>query len=253
MSCNRYHRALRDHACGAPLVARAAEHLAECQACQTLLDRERKLLADLDRNLRLALRVSASPGFGAGVSARARAERTSSWHVPGAAWLVAAASVVVAVAVFAGLAVERHPAAPSTRQPDGSVVAGSTPPVADTSLGEVEQPVAAARPATLPRRAPRELLSQASVAPAPTPPSAKPSFEVIVPPAQLQAIARLWELAEGRALDEDAGPYGSSADPPPPALIVAPLAATEIVVPDVEIVSGAAAAVRASDMSKESL
>lgn len=249
MSCNRYRRALTDHASGAPLAARAAVHLAECQACQTLLDRERKLLAELDKNLCLTLRVSASPGFSAGVTARARAERTSSWHVPGAVWLAAAASVVVAVAVFAGLAVERHPAAPSTHQPDGSVVAESTLPVADTSLGEVEQPVAAARPAILPRRAPREPLPLASAAP--TPPSAKPSFEVIVPPAQLQAIARLWELAEGRALDEDAGPDGSSADPP--ALVVAPLAATEIVVPDVEIVSGAAAAVRASDMSKESL
>jgi hypothetical protein len=250
MSCNRYHRALTDHACGAALSDRAAAHLAGCRACQALLDRERGLVAGIEADLRRALDVSASPGFSAGVSARARAERTPSWHVPGAAWLAAAASVVIAVAVYAGLAVERHPAAPLTRQHDGRVVAESPPPGPETNLGEGERPVAAAPPAALARRAPREPRSRASAAPV----SGAPSFEVIVPPTQLQAIARLWELAEGRALDEGTVPVGDTFTSPPADLVIAPLAVMEIVIPDVEVVTGAATALRAPDTSnKESL
>jgi hypothetical protein len=280
MPCERFHRALKDHACGAGLDGRAAAHLDACPACQTLVEQERTVVAAVDDALRVALDVSASPGFSARTAARARAAHDTRWHTARAAWLSAAAAAIVAFAVWAGAVMQREaaitvpPLVPAAdvgatlwrpdvgaafrrsdvgaafRRPHGET-APSITPAPNLARELVDQPSGGAPSPGSPRPLRRTSVTHASEA-APRR-DAEVRLEVIVPPTQLHAIARLWELAEAGALQDAAVPEGDPLATTPADLAIEPLAVTEIMVPDVEIVTGTAAVLRALDTSKEPL
>jgi len=227
MSCERFRVALTDHACGAPLHGAAAAHLATCSECRTLLEEERRIVLAIQDDLDRALSVSASPGFSAQVTARL--QRVSSIGVRKGYWaaLAAAATLALAAYLVPGHTVQQP-------QPGGAmpVVIASQPAETESDAGRgwdaALQPWAyqGRRTGHVVRALPRgDRASGRTVEGQHT--------ERLVARTQLEAIARVRELALIGALDEASLPLEAPQPSPPAELVIAPLAVQEIVIPDV--------------------
>jgi ferredoxin len=222
MSCERFTEAITDHACGAPIDERAAAHLAACTTCRRMFDQQKDAVEAMDAELRDALAITASPEFAVRVSVRVRNRRPA---LPAVArwWIGAAAAAAVATALYLGLG-QQPPGGPIQQSAGTSL---STPVERQTPV--LPPLVEAAHPTHIRRDKGRVAVKgpriNASVV--------KPvELEVIVPPDQARAIARLRELVNRGVLDD--------MPLPPPAtaaeLIIAPLHIPELVVPDAQTV-----------------
>jgi len=232
MSCERYRQVLTDHAAGAPLDGSAAAHLTACHVCHTWLESQRRLLAELDAELRREMRVSAAPGFSARVCARAR-DLPRKTHGVGARWLAAAATVALALVVYYTGGIDHDSLA---GEPVGSHVSAPAP-VAAVPPDVVVPPADVADGRSLPAtRTGRAAAGRKTPAPART--AARP-LEVQVPPTQRLAIARLQELAGSGVLRDAELLAGDPLASPPTDLTIAPLSVPDIVIPDVAVVTGA--------------
>src|SRR5687768_3249758 len=146
MSCERFREAITGHAAGAELDPAAAAHLAACDACAARLDRQRRLLAEVDAELERALAMTASSEFVAGVTARVR---TSDGR-PAAVWIGLAAAAAIAAAAFLRAPVTPVPAAPSASSAAGAPSAplATTRPIVEPVVPSVaHRPVAVRRSA----------------------------------------------------------------------------------------------------------
>jgi hypothetical protein len=175
----------------------------------------------IDRDLAALLSIDPSPEFAAGVRRRVDGARASH-PVPFRWW--AAGAAVAALALLAAFL----PRAPQVE----------TPRVATTRPSDVvlEAP-AAAHPIESSTRRPRA--ASAGVRRAPESP-AEP--EVLVPADRLRAIARLQELIVAGALTEADLPRRDSAPAAAVDIQPAPLTILPLIVPDVAVVAGPAAA-----------
>ncbi len=119
MSCERHTSAIVDHACGAEIAAEAAAHLSVCEGCRAMFDEQRRLLQDLDQELKQALEIEPSTRFVPDVLARV--ERSAFRRRRMLWWSPAAAAAVLVLVAFGSLqfgerrAAERqNPAAAAT-------------------------------------------------------------------------------------------------------------------------------------------
>jgi hypothetical protein len=221
MSCERFRKAITDHACGASIDGDAAAHLARCAACARMLDDRRHVLAEADEELRTVLAIIASPDFNARVSQRVQNARRST-NAAGWWWLTAtAAAVLLTIGVL--FMWSSRPDERSTRST--SATERSHPP-APVNVSAATKPNIERAPARIART--KAMSKPSAVVHRP----AKP--EVIVPPDQQRAIARLVELLRSGVLDAKALP-----EPPKTTeLTIAPLSVPDIVVPDVQNIGG---------------
>jgi hypothetical protein len=218
MSCERFRESITDHACGAAIDTSAAAHLAVCAACREVFEEHRQLLAGVDADLRTALSLTASPDFSSRVSTRVRADQPA--YVWGGGWWIgAAAAAVVAVAAYVSWPIGSPPAgSPVAAIPSPSAVPPRSPEIAPRP---VEAPAIASKAPSLVRAGARK---------APGPRSdRRVEPEVIVPPTQARAIARLRELVSRGVIDESTLPKPTMRAE----LIIPPLSVPEIVVPEI--------------------
>jgi hypothetical protein len=222
MSCERFRHAITDHACGAPIDAQAAAHLAGCATCTRVFEDHQRVLAEADEELRTALAIVASPNFTARVSQRVlTAPRSAS--VPAWWWITAtAAATMLAIGVIFTLS--GHQDAQPVRS------ASAQPPAVSPAPPTVSAP---ATPTA--DRAPNRIAETKSVATPIT--HRRTEQDVIVPPDQRRAIARLTELLRNGTLDAKALPQ----EPKTMELTIAPLTVPDIVIPDVQSVGGSVA------------
>ncbi len=222
MSCERFREAITDHACGAPMDDTASPHLAGCAPCRQAFDEHRRLLTEVDAELRHALALTTSPDFVARVSTRVHeAPHPPQWATW---WWIGAAAAVALVAGGISLdwPIERQrQAAPSP------AVASSVPPAPARSPDFVERATPAPLTSSAARGSGRAAATR-KIAAAPRP-NREREPEVLVPPTQALAIARLRELVWSGMLDGTTLP----APPMQEELVIAPLVVSEIVVPDV--------------------
>jgi len=218
MSCERYREAITDHAFGAPLDRTAASHLAACATCRRVFDDQKRAAREMDDDLREALAIAASPEFAARVSGRIRDQRPALPFVV-RSWMSVAAAAVVVTALY--LALGPRPGVPAES-------ASANPPQA-VALPGVERPSpdvpderAAADPIKPAQRRAAHAPRTASAA------ATRMELEVIVPPDQSRAIARLKELVREGALDELPLPPAATAED----LFIAPLQIPDLLVRD---------------------
>jgi hypothetical protein len=225
MSCERFTGALTDHAAGGELPAAVRTHLGGCARCREVLADARREMSDLDRDLEAMLASEPSVEFAARVRQRIDAEgdRRSTFGIWRWAFGVAAAAVVAVVVVMAirgrGVAL-----VPSEAPPPSQAVRVPTPPV----------PIRVPTPAVAPVK-PEQRLAAAGRSPrvnttAGPQPLVRAEPEVLVPPDQRAAVARLIDLTRrGRvapALFEERAP-----SPVVSVAEVPPLVVTEMDVP----------------------
>lgn len=227
MSCERFREAITDHACGAPMDDAASSHLAGCAPCRQAFDEHRRLLTEADAELRQALALTPLPDFVARVTTRVRQAphppRWATWWWMGAA----AAAALVAVGVSLDWPIERQRQA----APSPSVVS-SAPTAPPRSPDFVERATPAPLTSSAARGSGRAAATR-KIAAAPRP-SREREPEVILPPTQAVAIARLRELVRNGVLDGTTLPAPSTQAE----LVIAPLTVPEIVVPDLLIAAG---------------
>jgi hypothetical protein len=239
MSCERYAAEIVDHALGADLSRDGARHLAECAACRAAFDGQQRAMRAIEQDLAQLGAIEPSGDFAARV--RTRIESRERARVPAFWWLTSAAAAAAAILLVAAFVIQRADRGDVPREAPRVAVSSKQPAqvpgvVPDVPAVTAEPPAAASasrrpNPSARDRRA----VSAAHVT-APV----RPDAEVIVPPDQALAIARLVALVRsGQGPDIPAKP---AADPAPPAdLVIAPLTIDALVVPDVEIASSAPA------------
>ena len=284
MSCKRFRPAIAAHAGGAPLAAAAARHLAECGACRRTLDAHVQLLAEVDGELERTLSIAASPDLVARAARQARdaGEQTAQRWVPAALWAGVGLAAVIVLIVWTGGAFrpfDRLGAVPSAvegrlkpeaTQTDGGretgpadrprAVANGGADKAVVRLSKAVEATTSKRPVPTKTQQARKPpvpdcvasgFSRKAAACAPRPPGATEP-PVIVDPRRALALARLRELMTEGRLDGDMLPPPRTPDAVLAELIVAPLAVSEIKVPDVESVSRPPAASPEAAVNKES-
>ena len=249
MSCERFRDAITDHACGAAIASDAAAHLASCAGCRRAFDAHQRALADVDAALAETLAVRVAPDFVARVVTSAITSRPqkslaglrSSW------WVGLAAAAAVALAVFLAWRPADRPLATDARilpAQAGSHAAGEKP--AAGSHAAREKPSAAGshaptQPAVTPAVASSFSRKGAAVAERRVErPVAVVEPEVLVPPDQLLAIARLQQLFRRGAIDNAMLPPQKSPAEVLSDLTIEPLTVPEITFPDIETSSRAA-------------
>lgn len=229
MSCERFREAVTDYGCGAAISPEAEAHLTGCVACQSELETQRRALADVDAELSEALSVPVSPDFVSRVMSNAVAAGAHR-SVSGlrASWIGLAAAASIAAVVFVMSRPSSKPAPPTT-------VASkpAAPPPVVAAPAPVTPPRAARVVAhTIPSTPPKRDRPAAAVTREP---------EVIVPPDQLLAIARLQQLFRRGAIDNAMLPPQKSQAEVLSDLSIEPLTVPEITFPDIETSSRAAA------------
>ena len=237
MSCERFHEAIAAHAAGAALEAAAASHLATCATCVARLDRQRRLLAEVDLELGELASLTASPGFVARATSRAPVgrRRTVAWRR--AAW----AGLAAAAAILVGIALRDPSSLPQPAVPVGAAVPGApaqAPLEAPARTDAAPAPRTAGRP--MAQASPDRRVAGGRPAvppPAGVPTTAAAEPVVIVDPDQVRAIARLRELVQAGRLTEAMLP--APAPHVASELTVLPLEIPEITVPSID--GGAAA------------
>jgi hypothetical protein len=236
MSCDRHLAAITEHAFGADLAPGTSAHLSACASCRARFDEQRRLVTQVDDDLRRALAIVPSSDFSRQVQARVE-RQPDRLRGPAAWWLgVAAAAAIVIAMVFM---LRPEPARHDVHlQSDGRTISvpdghGTRAPAA----GRV--PTDHQRDVTPPRRLP-PATSTVRIA---RPPAGSPAPEVLVPPDQARAIARLIELVNEGAL-EDVGQVdrmSSSnvfADLAPAPIVVAPITIPDVIIENRRPVSG---------------
>jgi hypothetical protein len=263
MSCKRFGPAIAAHAAGAAIDASAGRHLGECEACRRVLDTQVRLLAELDAELGRTLAISASPDFAAR-SARAAREAgkpTAQRRIPRPVWAGLGMAAAIVLAVWVGGTIRLKPEATQTARgraefkPDGTQT--STPAVqvkpqevqAASRNHRLKPGVVRPRKRSTPDCVVSGFSRKAAACASSTPSAAEPP--VIVEPSRALAIQRFRELMSDGRLDGGMLPPPRTPEAILAELIVAPLAISEITVPDVEIVSRPPAASEAA-VSKES-
>jgi hypothetical protein len=267
MSCERFRDAITDHACGAEISAEAAAHLAGCADCRDAFDANRRALADVNAELERALSVAPSPEFVSRLHAHIRVQK-SPWAMP--AGLAAAAVLVIAVfiawrtadrqpsASVAAPAALASPAVAAGTPPVASgtpPVASGTPPVASetppvaSGFSRKDAAVAQSDPGAarvLPPNRLRQGFGESAVASAKAEGGSHAALaiatrhtepEVIVPPDQIRAIARLQELLRNRVLDEATLPPQKAEPEALTDLTIEPLSVSDITLPDIDVSS----------------
>ena len=222
MSCERFRKAINSYAAGADITGAAAEHLAACESCRARVERQRRVLTEVDAELARMLSVGATPEFVARVTSNAAAvhRRSIAWR-PAVAWTGLAAVAAIVMALFL-----RAPA-PAPQPAVASWSAAAVPsPRAAPSVPASPEP-AVRRPAAARRSEPGSSHRVQAVRHPEGPP-------VIVDASQARAIARLRELLGTGRLNEKMLPPERSHETTE--LAVAPLEIPEIKVPDVEFV-----------------
>ena len=246
MSCERYANAIADHACGAEISGDAAAHLEICGSCRQLLEAQRRSMADLDRELALALEIEPSAEFVPDVMARVRRRRTD-WRA--VAWwgVPIAAAAALALAVLASLQAGVRPIVAPTRSADASASAKPpSPPTIEARPGstEAKPPSSATRPSAVDRvhvNQQRPVGNPAAVAAQ----AQHVEPEVLVPAESARAMARYLGLVRKGAIDTStlAEPK-TSGNTTPTDLVIQPLAVDAIAMTEVEDRIGPGAAER---------
>ena len=260
MSCERYANAIADHACGAEISGDAAAHLEICGSCRQLLEAQRRSMADLDRELALALEIEPSAEFVPDVMARVRRRRTD-WRA--VAWwgVPIAAAAALALAVLASLQAGVRPIVAPTRSADASASAKPpSPPTIEARPGstetkatstEAKPPSIEAKPpssATRPSAVDRVHVNQQRPVGNPAAVAAQAQHvepEVLVPAESARAMARYLGLVRKGAIDTStlAEPK-TSGNTTPTDLVIQPLAVDAIAMTEVEDRIGPGAAER---------
>lgn len=230
MSCARLYDALTDHACGAPLETSAAAHLAICPICRKLLEEERRIVTGIQDELEQALRVSPSPGFSARVTAQLPRSRRVGVREGCRTAMGLAATLALAAYLGSSDTAPHPPPAGAMRvaiasEPGASGAGESHPgrrrdaalqPSGNQGKGADEVALASLRTSRERAR-----------------PAAQGRTDRLVPRTQLEAIARVRELALSGALEEALLPAEAPQPSPPAELVILPLTVQEIVIPDV--------------------
>ena len=233
MSCERFGPAIAAHAAGATLNPAAGRHLGGCATCRQLLDTQARLLAELDAELGRSLSITASPDFTARVARGARDAAAAPAHrwVPAPVWAGLGLAAAIMLAVWIGADVRLRPEATQTNR----IGVQRTTEAGQTSAADVRLKAGAARgaPETI-RRHPGSAGTASRNARLKLP-SSEP--RVIVEPSRALAIQRLRELITEGSLDGQMLPPPVTPEAALAELTIAPLAVTEIRVPDVQTVS----------------
>lgn len=237
MSCERYDSALRDDACGAQIDADVAAHLGVCEVCRERVDRERRLLRDVEEQLQLLLQVQPSAGFGPRVMAHvahsaSRRRRALWWSLAGAAAAVLAIASVGSVRFGVAsrdyeLAERQAVAAAPPRSPRAA--ADTLPSTMESRPRPSEVPISTGSP----RRAAWPAGGGERVHPVESP-------SVLVPPGRVEALNRYLALLRRGAVDttvlahSDAAAAAGPAVRTPADLTIAPLSIELLAVQDVD-------------------
>jgi hypothetical protein len=189
MGCERYEAELIEAAVGTPASRELERHLAECLACRSRLEGERRLMEDADRSLRAALRVEPSPGFEARllVAARRDARSRSLFSWPAPVWASALAAGLGFLLVFGWLA--RRSPRPASSPSQAAVATGAPAPAPRESAPVVETGGTVRGPGSSPRVAAAEPPRDPDGGPVRSRPSRREP-EVLVPPGREQALVQ---------------------------------------------------------------
>jgi len=184
MACQRFTDAIRAHALGVPLAAEAAAHLSACQACQSTLEAERRVLATI--NEALADVAAAAPSAHFVSRLRAHVEVAPRRWAP-RRWVMPAIAAALTLLVVARFVPRSSPERPDARE------ASSAGPTQAPPAASARPPIAKAIPvATVPRTRRGPARTAAAIRPASTP-------EVLVPERERAAVGRLFaSLRTGR-------------------------------------------------------
>lgn len=225
MSCTRFGPAIAAHAAGAAIDPAADRHLGECAACRRMLDTQVQLLAEVDAELRRTLSISASPDFAARAARQARdgGEAKAQRWIPAPVWAGLGVAAVLLLSVWIARApvddTQAFRKAEATRPHAEDVV------LKPESTAAPKTPAAGARLAATRRGTTHSPDRKRTVSTEPP---------VIVEPSRALAIQRLRELMIAGRLNGDMLPPPRTPEAVLAELIVAPLAVSEIKVPDVE-------------------
>jgi hypothetical protein len=232
MACQRFAGALRAYAAGGELPPALRAHLGECGQCRGELARERALVASIDRDLAHEMGVEVSVDFEARVRERIASQPAGRGWMTGWRPAFAVASLVV-IASAVGLGVLRW--GPWQGGASGSASAGITrqagappgeaEPASPTAVDSGVRPAGAPTEHVIAAVSPRKVLRQRAAA------TAEP--EVLVPPDQQLAIARLLDMIRAGTLDERA-----FQEVGPPLESAPPIVVEELKVPPIVVVPG---------------
>lgn len=187
MSCERYENDVVEAALGTAPERALAAHLQSCASCRARLEEERRLVAEMDADLRGALSVEPGPGFERGVRARL-AQRRPAPRV--AFWLAAAAAVLVAALLVKSLSTPAPRTEPRTAAAPTS--AAPTAPTAAPSVPEHTQPA--------PDRTADAKAVRARARPERRPERSPTIPEVLIAPDESAALARYQEALASRPI-----------------------------------------------------
>ena len=185
-------------------------------------EQSRRLVEELERDLRQALTLEPSADFARQVRARIEGTPRRTWPPVEMPWLAAAAAVIL-IALAAWWQTARL-APPLDRVPARTTAA------ADVLLERAPEPAPASKPDVV--VPPRRMVRAASVDVSPEP-------EVIVSPDAARALARFLQLTRSGAVNGDQLPVPASSAPPEDLSII-PLVVPSIPVPVIDITGDAA-------------
>ncbi len=203
MDCRRYKDWLGDKALGVLDQAGEAElcaHLEICSECRAALERERRLLAAIDRGIGTDLKADLSPEFPARVRARL-AKEAAKPRFTFARWIPAAAAAL-AVGVLAVVWIAHRPAGRYV-VPTSHQTATATTARPQTPLGHTPAP-GTSRVAVIPNQARVGLAT--SRRPAGTTrkaSSAQAEPEVLIDKGEQERLAQLYNAIRGDRVDVD--------------------------------------------------
>ncbi len=219
MGCERYKSWLSDAALGALAPAREAEwraHVEQCAACRAELERERMLLAALERGLEESLSAEPSPEFAARVRMRVveEAARPRAWF---SGWIPAGAAALAVLVIVAVWLVHRQPS--EQQRVERREVTESRPPSGSLGPAPLGQPPQAVIP-----KAPGEPLRSKPIGTASERIGHGPAvLEVLVAEEEQAGILWLYNTVRSRRVDASAWPAEPLNDVRPAELKIAPL------------------------------
>ncbi len=185
MHCERYTAAIVDLACGAAITRDVAAHLETCAACRGMLEAQRQLLLDVDRQLRQAVAIEPSARFVPDVMARVQRPAIRSTRI---LWWSAAAAALVALVTLGPMQLDRRPIA----EGQASVALPPAPPtpVVDGIPATAARALSGAAATSAQSDAPRRPDRRRRAVEEPH----RRAPEILVPSTQSDAIARYMAL-----------------------------------------------------------
>lgn len=228
MSCDRFITAIADHALGGDLPIEAAGHLEACASCRARVAAERRRIAGIEDDLRGLLAIVPSSAFPRQVHARIEMHLDRGaprWRLG----LTVAAALIVATVIAmwperGGSGARLEQASRATSLPEEHRFTVAAPDPAPRPVDQV------GRGGAQPARPPARAIARSAPAPERT-----DQPDVLVPPDQAVAIARLIELVNQGALADVGLPYDVRSSAVFADLAPAPIALEPITIPDVII------------------